>query len=62
MSYRPGLLGALFERLELQQQLGCSAEEANEIQEQLEAERFREWELATAESNILMFRPRKSQR
>ena len=58
MSYRPGLLGALFERLELQQQLGCSAAEAREIQQQLEAERMREHALETAmaESNVIPFR------
>jgi hypothetical protein len=56
MSYRGGLLGALFERLELQQQLGCSPVEAEEIQQQLETERLREYEMATAESNVIPFR------
>ncbi len=51
-----GLLGAISEAAEIQQQLGCSANEAFDIQRQLEAERLREYEMATAESNVIPFR------
>jgi hypothetical protein len=53
-----GLLGALAEASDIQQSLGCSADEAFEIQRQLEAERLREDELAQAqaESNVIPFR------
>ncbi|WP_409188783.1 hypothetical protein [Bradyrhizobium sp. RDM4] len=59
MSEHFGLLGYIAEAAELQQQLGCSAEEAFEIQRQLTAERQRERERveqATAESNVIPFR------
>ncbi len=56
MSGHAGLLGAITEAAEIQQTLGCSANEAFEIQRQLAAERMREFELATAESNVIPFR------
>jgi hypothetical protein len=56
MSLHGGLLGAITEMMELQQQLGCSAEEASEIQRELAAERLQEYQRAAAESNIIPFR------
>lgn len=62
MSEHFGLLGFIAEAAELQQQLGCSAEEAFEVQRQLAAERERErllalqYEEAAAESNVIPFR------
>ena len=56
MSEHRGLLGAITEALELQQQLGCSPDEAFAIQQQLAAERSQEYERATAESNVIPFR------
>lgn len=56
MGAHPGLLGAISEAAEIQQSLGCSADEAFEVQRQLAAERLREYELATAESNVIPFR------
>jgi hypothetical protein len=58
MSLHAGLLGAFTEALEIQQQLGCSSEEAWQVQRQLEAERMREYEMAAAESNVIPF-PKK---
>lgn len=48
-----GLLGYLTEALEIQQTEGCSAERSYEIQRERAAERLRELELATAESNVI---------
>jgi hypothetical protein len=62
MTQHVGLLAYLAEAAELQQQLGCSAEEAFEIQRHLVAEREREretaqqYEAAIAESNVIPFR------
>ncbi|MET3156217.1 hypothetical protein [Bradyrhizobium diazoefficiens] len=58
MSHHGGLLAYLAEAAELQQQLGCSAEEAFEIQRQLATERemVRQYEEAIAESNVIPFR------
>jgi len=62
MTQHVGLLAYIAEAAELQQQLGCSAEEAFEIQRQLAAEREREREKAEqveqaiAESNVIPFR------
>jgi hypothetical protein len=60
MSEHRGLLGAITEALELQQQLGCSPDEAFAIQRQRAAERLKEYELENAPTNIVQFRPRGS--
>jgi 3-hydroxyisobutyrate dehydrogenase-like beta-hydroxyacid dehydrogenase len=62
MSEHFGLLAYIAEAAELQQQLGCSADEAFEIQRQLAAEREADREKAeqivqaAAESNVIPFR------
>jgi hypothetical protein len=55
-----GILGALTEANEIQQELGCSFNEALEVQRRRAAERNRETELEAAESNVIPFRPRAS--
>jgi hypothetical protein len=56
VSEHAGLLGALTEALEIVQTSGVSWEQAREIQKQQAIERVREYELATAESNVVPFR------
>jgi len=51
-----GILGFLAEACDIQAELGVSATEAHAIQRQRAAERMREYELATAESNVIPFR------
>jgi hypothetical protein len=50
-----GVLDFIAEAVELQQQLGCSAEEAFQIQRQLATKRL-DYERATVESNVIPFR------
>ncbi|WP_369723653.1 hypothetical protein AB8Z38_06725 [Bradyrhizobium sp. LLZ17] len=62
MSEHFGLLAYIAEAAEIQQQLGCSSDEAFEIQRHLAAEREAErekaeqYEQAAAESNVIPFR------
>jgi hypothetical protein len=49
MSEHFGLLGSLFEAFDIQQELGCSADEASELQRRRAAERLQE----TVESNVI---------
>jgi hypothetical protein len=53
-----GLLSFLTEAGQIQQELGCGVEEAFAIQRQRADERMAEYERATAESNVIQFRPR----
>jgi hypothetical protein len=46
MSTYGGILGAITESLHIQQELGCSPEEAEEIRQRRSAERRREAEMA----------------
>jgi hypothetical protein len=39
-----GLLGSLFEAFDIKQELGCSADEASELQRRRAAERMKEFE------------------
>ncbi|WP_407153921.1 hypothetical protein [Bradyrhizobium sp. STM 3557] len=55
-----GILGALTEANEIQQELGCSFDEAFEVQRKRAAERIREAELEAAESNVIPLRRRAS--
>lgn len=55
MSEHPGLLGFLAEAVDIQQELGCSAEESHAIQRQRAAERKAIMD-AEAESNVIPFR------
>jgi hypothetical protein len=56
MSEHGGLLGFLTEAVEIKENLGCSIDEAFEIQRQLAEERLQEYERAAAESNVIPFR------
>jgi len=53
-----GLLAHISEAASIQQELGCGVEEAFAIQRQRADERMREYELASAENNVIQFRPR----
>lgn len=48
-----GLLGAISEANEIQQELGVSVEEAFAIQRQRAQERMQEYERSIAESNVI---------
>ena len=58
MTQYGGLLGFLAEACDIQQELGCSADEAHQIQRQRADERMREYERQRAENNVIQFRPR----
>jgi hypothetical protein len=55
-----GLLAALSEACDIKVELGVSVEEAFAEQRRRADERMREYELATAESNVIQFRPARS--
>jgi hypothetical protein len=57
LSEHLGLLGALSEATEIQQELGVGVEEAFRIQRQRADERMREYEASKAD-NVIQFRPR----
>jgi hypothetical protein len=54
-----GILGHIAESCDIQRELGCSPDEARQIQQQREDERRREYKLQQAETNVIQFRPRQ---
>jgi hypothetical protein len=60
MTEHAGILGALFEAIDIQNDLEIPFEDALDVQRKLEADRVREYEREQAEeaSNVLQFRPR----
>ena len=58
MSVHGGMFGAITEAIEIAEQLGCSFDEAYRIRCERSDESTAAAEQATAESNVIQFRPR----